>query len=592
VIREPDDLDDLLRVATSISDGAPLDWSVPQVSEQIAADPALLHELQIISRIAEVQRSVARDATAATGPKGRRWGHLVIKEELGAGSFGVVYRAHDPRLERDVALKIYKTTAGPGSNLSPFFAEGRLLARVRHQNVVMVHGIERQGDEIGLWLELIDGRTLADEVRDGGPLGFRETALAGQDICRALAAVHQAGLVHRDVKPRNVMRERGGRIVLMDFGIGSDVQASMPTGDVGGTPLYMAPELFDGGGATVASDIYSVGVVLFFLVTGSYPVVATSRAELEQAHRQRRRRLLRDVRPDLPDAFVDVIERACSGEPERRYASSGALQGALSSVVGGFTERSGPARIRPVRLALAAGLLIAIAAGAVKMSRSSSERLASSTTSATEPRTYPAPAPAVDSDQYQIRAAFHRVSAAGADALPPQARVAPGDRLFVEMMATKPVHVYIVNQDEQGESYLLFPLPGQAVRNPLSAGTMHRLPGGGAVDEVYWQVTSVGGREHFLVVASPEPLDALEAVFAALPRPEPGRPVASAAPLSNDTVRQLRGIGGLVSRQAVQEPPSDLLRSAVALSAGLESVKGPWLRQFTLENPSRSSRLP
>ena len=118
----------------------------------------------------------------------------------------------------------------------------------------------------------------------------------------------------------------------------------------------------------------------------------------------------------------------------------------------------------------------------------------------------------VDPAQYQIQAALRRVSATGLTALGAGARVAPGDRLFLEVTATKPVHVYVVNQDERGESYLLFPLPGQTVKNPLLAGAVHRLPG-----HIDWEVTSVGGREHFLIVASPDSLGPLESVFALLP---------------------------------------------------------------------------
>ena len=188
-----------LDVATSVGDGAPLDWSVLGTSADLADDPALLCELEIIARIARAHRSVARDAMTPPD-EGRRWSHLLIREELGAGSFATVYRAHDTHLQRDVALKIYNAAILPGDRLTRVFAEGRLLARVRHPNVVIVHGLEQLGDEVGLWLELIDGRTLADEVRDGGALGFRETALVGQDLCRALAAVHLAGLVHRDVE--------------------------------------------------------------------------------------------------------------------------------------------------------------------------------------------------------------------------------------------------------------------------------------------------------------------------------------------------------------------------------------------------------
>ena len=119
---------------------------------------------------------------------------------------------------------------------------------------------------------------------DRGPISAREAALVGLDLCRALAAVHQAGLVHRDVKPHNVMREAGGRIVLMDFGAGRDNERARRDLSTAGTPLYMAPEVLDGATATAVSDLYSLGVLLFKLATRELPVRADSLDELRQAH--------------------------------------------------------------------------------------------------------------------------------------------------------------------------------------------------------------------------------------------------------------------------------------------------------------------
>jgi serine/threonine protein kinase len=575
-------------IASSVGDGQAVDWSDGNATALLSDDPALVRELQVIARIGAFHRNASGQAMVPEHRIGERWGHLEILAQLGAGSFGTVYRAHDARLQRDVALKIYKTRELSEHRATTLFSEGRLLARVRHPNVVFVHGLEIHDGEVGLWLDLVDGRTLADEVRTGGPLGFREAALVGQDVCRALAAVHEEGLVHRDVKPQNVMRERGGRIVLMDFGLGRDLRASEPESmRASGTPLYMAPEVFAGRDASVASDIYSVGVLMFHLVTGSHPVVADSRAGLAQSHREGRRRLLRDVRADLPDAFVEVVDRACSADPAQRYATAGAMNAALAGVLGTSSnissESSGarstaPRARRWVLAAVAAAVVTIGLALAMQQMPRTIETAGGAPPAIATPA--PSPSPSTDPDEYRIRAAFHRALPSGSTALHANARVRPGDRLFLEVEATRAVHVYVVNQDERGESYLLFPLPGQAVRNPLAGGQVHRLPG--AVD---WEVTSAGGREHFLVVASPEPLDALQRVFERLPAPRVGGPAATAAPLSNETIGQLRGIGGL----SLREKPgtsTDLLQSAAQLG-GAESVKGAWMRQFTLENPPR-----
>ena len=264
------------------------------------------------------------------------WGHLELIEQIGQGSFGNVYRARDTRLDRDVALKLLRKGRQTADLADKILHEGRILARVRHRNVVTVFGVEEQDGRIGLWMEYIRGRTLEQLLRSTGSFGAREAALIGQELCRALAAVHKAGLVHRDIKAQNVMREEGGRLVLMDFGAGQYVHAAgaAPTGRLTGTPLYLAPELLRGGEATVRSDIYGLGVLLFHLVTGQYPVTATSIDDLRQAHREGRRFRLHDARPDLADDFARVVERAAHPEASRRYASAGALQEALARSLG------------------------------------------------------------------------------------------------------------------------------------------------------------------------------------------------------------------------------------------------------------------
>ena len=127
-----------------------------------------------------------------------------------------------------------------------------MLARVRHPNVVTVYGVDRHDGVVGLWMEFVDGLTLARVVATRGALDPREAALVGIDLCRAVAAVHKAGLVHRDIKAHNVMREGSGRIVLMDFGAGELRTERSGAGSAAGTPLYLAPELFDGAPATIA----------------------------------------------------------------------------------------------------------------------------------------------------------------------------------------------------------------------------------------------------------------------------------------------------------------------------------------------------
>ena len=258
----------------------------------------------------------------------RMWGPLEIRGVLGQGGFGVVYRAWDPHLAAEVALKVLTRDSSVGASV---IEEARLLARVRHPNIVSIYGADRRNGQVGLWMELVRGRTLKQVLLERGAFGAREAALIGLDLTRALAAVHAAGLVHRDVKPHNVMREEGGRIVLMDFGAGVE-SAELTDGPLhkyAGTPLYMAPELFDRRHPTPQSDLYSLGVLLYHVVTGTYPLEGSSPEDLQAAHQRGERRRLRDVRPDLPTEFVRIVERATDTDPAKRYASAGELEADL-----------------------------------------------------------------------------------------------------------------------------------------------------------------------------------------------------------------------------------------------------------------------
>jgi len=345
-----EDAPNLLELAGRVSDGTSLNWDEAEHRASSEEERRVVRHLRLIDEVASVHRnqlaedetcdplemstsacSTLSDSWAMVDEDGKkvaihRWGPLEVKKKIGEGAFGEVFRAWDSNLQREVALKLLKKESSKHQNLSSaVLKEGRLLARVRHPNVVTVHGAETHDGRVGLWMEFVQGNSLADLLRDQGRLGAREAALIGLELCRALSAVHGAGLVHRDVKARNVMRGEGGRILLMDFGAGRDLrdieERNAPT--ISGTPLYIAPEVYARRPATDRSDIYSLGVLLYHLVTGSYPVQARTLDELKAKHDRRDARLLRDERPDLPEGFVKVVERALAWDAERRFATTG-----------------------------------------------------------------------------------------------------------------------------------------------------------------------------------------------------------------------------------------------------------------------------
>jgi serine/threonine protein kinase/tetratricopeptide (TPR) repeat protein len=343
-------IDDL---AGAILDGAPIDWESAESSAD-QTDQLLLTELKLLAALSEVHRGTPpmtstrpRASSSSSERNGGEavdhWWHLRLLERIGRGAFGEVYRAWDTRLDREVALKLLP--AGPPSGdhaASSIIHEGRLLARVRHPNVVTIHGAEQIGNQIGLWMEFVRGHTL-EEIVQQTQLSSAETVDIGLELCRAVSAVHRAGLLHRDIKAHNVMRAEDGRIVLMDFGTGREL-ADGASSDLAGTPLYLAPEVLEGQPATVRSDIYSLGVLLYHLVTGSYPVHARTVREVRGAHERGDRTTVQTARRDVPSKLARIIERAIDRQPERRYQSADALSADLTTL---------KPRSRLVRLAFA-----------------------------------------------------------------------------------------------------------------------------------------------------------------------------------------------------------------------------------------------
>lgn len=267
-------------------------------------------------------------APASTGA----WGTFTLLARVGHGGFGEVYRAWDQHLQREVALKLLLPGAIAGeAEYETMLREARALASVRHPNIVPVHGIDRHDGRVGFWTDFVHGKTLATLVSEQGTFGAREAALIGLDVARALSAVHRAGLLHRDIKAENVMREEGGRILLMDFGLSALEQRQT---NIAGTPNYMAPELFAGGRASVATDIYAMGVLLYFLVAGAYPLRLRGLNTREAVEAFPKRKPLIDVRPDLPEPLLRTVGTAMEEDPAKRFQSAGQLANALAESLG------------------------------------------------------------------------------------------------------------------------------------------------------------------------------------------------------------------------------------------------------------------
>jgi serine/threonine protein kinase len=309
------------QLSVDIADGKEINWSHWQ---QLASeDPELLDQLSQIETISKLLGNGQQAESAEPHqPKGLfDWGHLQVTALIGEGGFGEVYRAYDSTLDREVALKLLKQDQLAPYQSRAFIQEARRLAKVRNRHVLAVHGASVHEGRVGMWSDLISGADLS--VGQNQPHPCDELLDIAEALSHALQAVHEAGIIHGDIKASNVMRDAHGRIILMDFGAGIERPADQPeapqqpASSITATPLYMAPELLSGAAVSPASDVYALGVLLFKLATGDYPVAARNLAELTAAHQQPMRSIHR-LRADLPAPLKQLISQLLQTEPHKR----------------------------------------------------------------------------------------------------------------------------------------------------------------------------------------------------------------------------------------------------------------------------------
>ena len=265
---------------------------------------------------------------AARLAPGETVGRYVVERIAGAGAMGIVYAARDPSLERTVAIKC---VAGPGDPQARdrMVREAKAMAQLSHRNVVTVFDVGEHDDDVFFAMELVAGRTLRDWLSDA-TRGVREIVAVLGDAGRGLAAAHAAGIVHRDFKPDNVLIAGDGRALVTDFGLAradgtveppldADVVDLTVTGQVIGTPVYMAPELLAGGAATPASDQYSFSVVAYEALTGARPFEGKTLGDLRAAIARG------PVLAEIPSHLRRVLARGLAADPAERFDSLDAL---------------------------------------------------------------------------------------------------------------------------------------------------------------------------------------------------------------------------------------------------------------------------
>jgi len=298
-------------------------------------------------------------------------GPYEVVGELGRGAAGVVYRVRDPRVAgRELAIKVITVPGDRDSSLlERFLREAEVLARVHHEGVVRVHGFERHPQGAYLIQEIVEGVLLEDRIREG-PLPPEEAAQLARGLADALTAVHRQGILHRDLKPGNVIL-RDGKPVLLDFGVARDADAETLTqaGAMLGTPAYMPPEQAAGEPVGPTADVYSVGAVLYELLTGVRPFRGSLLAVIKQVLDDTPT-WPRALGADVPAELEAVLRTAMAKAPEDRYPSAEALREDLDRYLTGRPTQAG-ARPTPssrgAGLVIAAGLLLLGALGAAAL---------------------------------------------------------------------------------------------------------------------------------------------------------------------------------------------------------------------------------
>lgn len=285
-------------------------------------------------------------------------GRYRLIDRIGTGGMSVVYRGQDLSLGRIVAVKVlHESLTDDEGFLRRFQREAHAAANLSHPNIVTVHDIGKDGNRYYIVMEFVDGRTLKQLVRlqnqQGRPLSVGQALELGIQMCAGIGYAHRANLIHCDVKSQNMLITRDERVKVADFGIARAMsEATQHTIDsqIWGTPHYFSPEQAAGQGATPASDVYAIGVVLFELLTGRLPFVAETHTALALKHMQEPPPRASELNPLVPPQLDQILLKVMSKEPAARYRTGDQLGRILSAYRQSSLQATGPVSILDVEV--------------------------------------------------------------------------------------------------------------------------------------------------------------------------------------------------------------------------------------------------
>ncbi len=277
----------------------------------------------------------------------QKFGRYVIKSEIGRGGMATVFHAYDPRFERDVAIKVLpKEFLHDPQFRARFEREAKTIALLEHPAIVPVYDFGEEEGQPFIVMRYMSGGSMSERIQQG-PISLEETVQLFNRLAPALDAAHAKGIVHRDMKPGNILFDQYGNAFISDFGIARLAQASGTTltgGNILGTPAYMSPEQIQGEkDVDGRSDIYSMGVILFQMLTGNAPYQSTTPVKVMMMHITEPIPQISQAKKDLPVAIQGVLDKAMAKEPADRYSSTAEMASTLDGILFGTTPPRGSA---------------------------------------------------------------------------------------------------------------------------------------------------------------------------------------------------------------------------------------------------------
>jgi len=427
-------------------------------------------------------------ASDSLGLVGKRMGDCVLTGVLKVGRWGVIYDARHVELEREVAVKVLRPDASPATDEAKqrFKREAKLPAKLMHPNIVHIYDAGEAEGHLYIEMEKVIGCDLDDYVKKHGRLSVEEAIKIAKELASALDAAHAKEIIHRDIKPQNVIVDSEGTPKLADFGLAKALSHDgvLTAENMRlGTPKYMSPEQCEGATVDHRADIYALGEILYLMLTGVEPFEGGSTTELVAQHLSGRYKPIVKLRPEVPRGLAAIVEKMMALKPDDRYQSARDVLAALDGTGAGARVLPAISRRRLGHVAAGVGLAVLIVFAVALLRRSSSEPLRFNMHMTAQTRDE-------SGRVYEVHLKEGSV-------------LRSGDQFRVHLSTNQRAYAYVLLYGSDGKAKRLFPDAKIEAGNPIDEGKEITLPS----HDLWYHLDNVPGNETVYVLASRGPLD-------------------------------------------------------------------------------------